>query len=122
MRALSLAGRVRFVVFVLLAVVGAVLTARFNAQFSATRGGFDLGEYVKAGYANSASTSFTIDITIAAIAGLIFMIVEGRRLRMRSTVPLIVSTFVLAFAFSFPMFLALRELKLARETKRADFA
>jgi Terpene cyclase DEP1 len=115
MRALSLAGRIRVVVYIVLAVVGALLTARFNAQFSSARGGFDLGEYVKAGYANSASTSFTIDITIAAIAGVIFMIVEGRRLRMRSTIPLVISTFVLAFAFSFPMFLALRELKLARK-------
>jgi hypothetical protein len=33
---------------------------------------------------------------------------------MRSTIPLIVSTFVLAFAFAFPAFLALRELKVAR--------
>jgi Terpene cyclase DEP1 len=113
--ALSLAGRIRVVVFVLLGVVGAVLTARFNAQFSVANGGFDLREYVKAGYANSASTSFTIDIAIAAFAGVIFMIVEGRRLRMRSTIPLIISTFILAFAFSFPMFLALRELKLARK-------
>jgi hypothetical protein len=116
MKALSSAGCVRVVVFVLLGVVGAVLTARFNAQFASAQGGFDLGEYVKAGYANSASTSFTIDITIAAIAGVIFMIVEGRRLRMRSTIPLIISTFVLAFAFSFPMFLALRELKLAQDS------
>lgn len=116
MKALSLAGRVRVVVFIVLAIVGAVLTARFNAQFSAARGGFDLGEYVKAGYANSASTSFAIDLIVAASAGVIFMIVEGRRLRMRFTIPLLVSTFILAFAFSFPMFLAMRELKLARKS------
>jgi Terpene cyclase DEP1 len=114
MKTLSLAGRVRVVVFILLAIAGAVLTARFNTQFASARGGFNLGEYVKAGYANSASTSFTIDITIAAIAGVIFMIADGRRLRMRSTIPLVIATVVLAFAFSFPLFLALRELKLAR--------
>ena len=114
--AATTAGRVRVVAFAVMAVVGAVLTARFNLQFSDATGGFDVGDYVRAGFTNSAATSFAIDLIIAALAGLIFMSVEGRRLRMRSTIPLLVSTFVLAFAFSFPAFLALRELRLARRS------
>ena len=97
-----------------MAVTGAVLTARFNMQFSDATGGFDVGDYIRAGFTNSAATSFAIDLIVAALAGLLFMSVEGRRLRMRSTIPLIVSTIVLAFAFAFPAFLALRELKVAR--------
>lgn len=108
--------RTRCIIYFVLAAVGAVLTARFNIQWSRAQGGFNIGDYVKAGYANSASTSFTIDITIAAIAGVIFMIIEGRRLQMRSTLPLVLSTFILAFAFSFPLFLALREIKLSKRS------
>ena len=120
MSMLTSSARVRVVAFGLLALAGAALTARFNLQFSNAHGGFHLAEYVKAGYANSASTSFTIDILIAAVAGLIFMAAEGRRLRMRSTIPLIISIFVLAFAFAFPAFLALRELKIAHQHLTAE--
>lgn len=104
-------GRVAF--YVLIGTVGAVLTARFNAQWSATRGGFDLVDYVRDGFANPASTSFTVDLLIAAIAGVLFMAVEGARLRLRSTIPLIIATFVIAFAFAFPVFLAVREVRMA---------
>lgn len=106
--------------FAVMALAGAVLTARSNIQFSSAGGGFDVGDYVRAGFANSAATSFAIDLIVAASAGLVFMAVEGRRLRMRSTILLIVTTFVLAFAFAFPAFLALRELRLARASQPAD--
>ena len=112
--AATLAVRVRVVTYGLLAIGGLVLTARFNLQSSEARGGFDLTDYVRDGFANSAATSFTIDIIVAALAGLVFMCVEGRRLGMRSTIPLMIATFAAAFAFSFPAFLALRELRLAR--------
>lgn len=105
---------VRVAVYLLAGVVGGILTYRFNAQWSDGQGGFDLADYVRAGFANSASTSFGIDLIVAAVAGVLFMAVEGARLRMRSTVPLIVSTFLIAFAFAFPVFLAFRELRLAR--------
>ena len=105
---------VRAAFYVLIGVGGGILTYRFNAQWSDGQGGFDLADYVRAGFANSASTSFGIDLIVAAVAGVLFMAVEGARLRMRSTVPLIVSTFLVAFAFAFPVFLAFRELRLAR--------
>lgn len=106
--------RVRFVAYLLAAGVGVVLTAVHNAQFSADNGGFDVAEYVRQAFANPAAASFSTDLLVTVLAGLVFMAVEGRRLRIRATLPLMVSAFLLAFAFAFPCFLALRELRLAR--------
>lgn len=105
---------VRMALYAGLAVVGAVLTARYNSQFSQEQGGFEVGAYIEAGFVNGASSSFTVDVAITAAAALLFMAVEGWRLRIRLTPVLMVSTFVLAIAFSFPAFLVLRELRLAR--------
>ena len=111
---LSTGTRIRVAFYAIAAVFGAVLTARFNAQWSSQRGGFDVAEYVRAGFENSAASSFGVDLIVAAVVGLVFMIGEGRRLRIRSTALFVVTTFVLAFAFSFPAFLAVRELRIAR--------
>jgi hypothetical protein len=105
---------VRVLVYLTAAVAGAVLTAVQNARFSRQNNGFDVVEYVRAAFDGPAAASFGIDLLVTVLAGLLFMAVEGRRLRIRSTVPLMVSAFVLAFAFAFPAFLALRELRLAR--------
>lgn len=110
----SPAAVIRIAFYALAGIIGVVLTYRFNTQWTQQQGGFDVADYVRAGFANPASTSFSIDLIVAALAGTLFMVVEGIRLRMRSTIPLIISIFVLAFAFAFPMFLALREVKLAR--------
>lgn len=110
---LSRAATIRVAVYLVAGVVGGLLTYRFNSQWSDSQNGFDLADYVRAGFANSASTSFGIDLIVAAVTGVLFMAVEGARLRMRSTIVLIVSTFVIAFAFAFPVFLAFRELRLA---------
>lgn len=105
---------VRVCGYLLAALVGLVLTAVHNAQFSADNGGFDVVEYVRQAFANPAAASFGTDLLVTVLAGLVFLAVEGRRLRIRATVPLMVSAFLLAFAFAFPCFLALREIRLAR--------
>jgi len=116
----SVAAWIRVAFYLLAGLAGAALTMRFNAQWSDQQGGFDLANYVRAGFANSASTSFTIDLTVAATASVVFMAVEGTRLRMRTTIPLIITTFLIAFAFAFPIFLALREVRLARVTEAPE--
>ena len=106
--------RVRFGGYLLAAAAGVLLTAVQNMRFSADNGGFDVAEYVRQAFANPAAASFGTDLLVTVLAGLVFMAVEGRRLRIRATVPLMVSAFLLAFAFAFPCFLALREARLAR--------
>ncbi|EIC08385.1 hypothetical protein OR221_1478 [Microbacterium laevaniformans OR221] len=57
--------------------------------------------------------SIGVDIMVAAIAGSFLIIVEGRRLGMRRPWLYVVVSLVTAFAFVFPLFLAMRERALA---------
>jgi hypothetical protein len=102
-------------VFGLLAILGVALPWYFNLQFLAS--GESPLEFLRAGFANPAVASVTVDILIASTAFLIWMIVESRRLGMRNWWIYIVLTFSLAFAFAFPLFLMMRERKL-RELER----
>ena len=96
-----------------LAVVGLIVTWTFNLQFMRESGGFDVVEFVRAGYANAASTSLSNDLLTGCVAFLVFSFFETRRLGMRHWWVFPVLTFGIAFAFAFPLFLFMRERKLA---------
>lgn len=66
--------------------------------------------------------SIGVDLMVAAVAGSILIIVEGRRLGMRRPWLYVVASLVTAFAFVFPLFLAMRERTLAvrREVGRSE--
>lgn len=102
-------------VYLALSVIGLVGTWWFNLAFMSGGG----GNYVAAWFANDASSSAAVDIIVAGIAACVLYVAEGRRLgwSVVRIVLLVVLSFVLAVAFTFPLFLALRELDLA---KRAD--
>ena len=94
----------------ILAVVGLVLTWYFN--FSAIFAS-DI-PYLEGWFANAASSSAAVDLIVLAVAASIYMLFEGARLGWRWTWVLVVLGFVVAMAFAFPLFLALRERTLAR--------
>ena len=97
-----------------LAVIGLLVTWTFNLQFMRETGGFDLGEFVRGGYANAASTSLSNDLLTGCVAFLVFSYFEAQRLGMRHWWVFPVLTFGIAFAFAFPLFLFLRERRLAQ--------
>ncbi|MEJ2863118.1 DUF2834 domain-containing protein [Actinomycetospora flava] len=99
-------------VYAALSVVGLLGTWYFNLAFFAA-GGTD---YLGGWFANAASSSAAVDIIVMAVAACVVMVVEGRRLGFRTIVlvGLVVFSFVLAVAFTFPLFLALRERRLRR--------
>ena len=66
-----------------------------------------------------AVSSITVDLLVVAIAGSVFIIVESRRLRMRFGWLYIAGAAVTAFAFTFPLFLAMRERRMT-ELARAE--
>ena len=68
--------------------------------------------YLAAWFANAASSSAAVDLLVAFTAGSIFMITEGRRLKMRAPWLYVVFGAVIAFAFTFPLFLLVRERTL----------
>ena len=97
-------------VYLLLAVAGLIGTWTFHVLAVVQMVDF-IGDLVTSGPAVS---SITIDLLVAAVAGSVFIIVEARRLRMRFGWLYVVGAGVTAFAFTFPLFLAMRQRRLTR--------
>jgi uncharacterized membrane protein len=96
------------VTWFVLAVVGLVGTWTFNALAIIQLRDF-IGDWVNSGPAVS---SLTVDLLVVAVAGCILIVVESRRLGMKRAWLYIVLSGITAFAFTFPLFLAMRERKL----------
>lgn len=96
------------VVFLVLAVVGLIGTWTYNAIAIIEMRDF-IGDLVSSGPAVS---SINVDLLVVAIAGSVFIIVEARRLGMRFGWLYVVASGITAFAFTFPLFLAMRQRKL----------
>lgn len=97
-----------FWVYLILALAG--LTTAWIYNFLAVMEGQD---YLGAWTATAVDLVLTYDLGIVAVAGAIFMLVEGKRIGMKRVWILIVLSGVTAMAFVFPLFLALRERKLS---------
>jgi hypothetical protein len=97
-------------VYLALAVVGLIGTLTWNVQAVLEARNF-IGDWTMSGPAVS---SLTTDLLIAAIAGSILIIVEARRIGMRGGWLYVLLGLITAFAFAFPLFLALRERRLVR--------
>ena len=63
--------------------------------------------------ATAASTFTVIDLLAVAFVGLVFMVVEGRRLGMRFIWVYVVVTFAVAISVALPAFLIARQVHLA---------
>ncbi|WP_043360809.1 DUF2834 domain-containing protein [Microbacterium testaceum] len=96
------------VLFLVLAVAGLVGTWTFNVLAIVQMSDF-LGDLVTSGPAVS---SITVDLLVVAIAGSAFIIIEARRLGMRFGWAYVVLSGITAFAFTFPLFLAMRQRHL----------
>jgi hypothetical protein len=107
--------------YLALALAGAVLPWLANLEFMQAHGSaFDLGLFVQLANANPAARSLSRDLAIAATAVTIWMVSESRRLKMRGLGWVLLSCVTVAFAFGAPLFLHLRERRLAeleRENK-----
>jgi hypothetical protein len=99
-------------VYLVLSLVGLVATWWFNIAFFLGGGEDYLGSW----FANAASSSAAVDILVAGAAACVLIVVEGRRLAFRpvTIALLVVLSFAVAVAFTFPLFLALRERALLR--------
>lgn len=108
-------GNGAFWVYLSLAAIGLVGTAYFNIK------GFTepSDSFLAAWFANSAVISLSIDLLVVASAASIFIILEGRRLGMRWYWLYVAASFITAVAFTFALFLAMRERKLAADERDA---
>jgi hypothetical protein len=98
-------------VYVGLAVVGLIGTWTWNIQAILQARDF-IGDWTLSGPAVS---SLTTDLLVAAVAGSILILVEAKRAGIRGGWAFVLGGLVTAFAFTFPLFLAVRERKLARQ-------
>jgi len=100
--------------YLALAGAGAILPWLANLDFMRQYGAsFDVGLFVQLANANPAAQSLSRDLAVGASAISIWMIVEGRRLRVKGLVWVLLSCVTIAFAFGCPLFLYLRERRLA---------
>ena len=101
-------------VYLALAIAGGVLPWLANLEFIRTYGqAFDIGLFVRLANGNPAAQSLSRDLAIGATAITIWMVSEARRLRMRGLGWVLLSCVTIAFAFGAPLFLYLRERRLA---------
>jgi hypothetical protein len=98
-------------IYLVLALIGLVGTWYFNFEFFALN--TDVS-YLEAWFANPASSSAAVDIIMVALMGSIFMLVEGWRMKLQWVWILIPLSFFIALAFTFPLFLAIREIRLTQ--------
>ena len=112
----------RQAIYLLLAVVGLIGCWYFNFQWFGAPGSHSAKAFSEAMFANSASSSVGWDITFGGVAAAIFIVVEGSRIKMRMPWLYVVLFFVVAMAFALPLFLAMRERQLDRNTASAASA
>ena len=96
------------ITFFILAIAGLVGTWTFNILAIVQLRDF-VGDWVGSGPAVS---SLTVDLLVVAVAGCILIIVEARRLGMKGGWVYVALSGLTAFAFTFPLFLAMRERRL----------
>ena len=101
-------------VYLALAIAGGVRPWLANLEFIHTYGQtFDIGLFVRLTNGNPAAQSLSRDLAIGATAITIWMVSESRKLRLRGLGWVLLSCVTIAFAFGAPMFLYLRERRLA---------
>jgi len=98
----------RFVLFLILSIIGLITAWVFNGIASVTG-----QNYLDAWFGSAVDWVLSLDILIVAVTGSAFMFFEARKLDMKRVWLYILLSGVTAFAFTFPLFLAMREKKLA---------
>lgn len=101
--------------YLALAVIGLIGTWFFNVLAITQMADF-IGDLMNSGPAVS---SITVDLLVVAVAGSVLIVVEARRLGMRHGWLYVALSGVTAFAFTFPLFLAMRQRHLTRRTREA---
>ena len=98
----------RFWFYLVVSLIGLITAMVFNGIASV-----EGADYLTAWFGSPVDWVLSLDLLVVAVAGSAFIIFEGRRLGMKRLWLYIVASAVTAFAFTFPLFLAMRERTLA---------
>lgn len=113
---------IRQIIYAALTAIGFLWTNYYLVQFTvATKGtftatnllNFDLPTFVAQVWTNPASSFVAVDLTIALLLAITFIVSEGRRLKLRLWGLYIALIFAISFAVGFALFMFMRERKLA---------
>ena len=100
-------------IYLFLSIVGAILPMMANLNFAMEYGNsFDIKNFISLANANPAAESISRDLLVGASAVFIWIVNESKKLSIKNMWVVYVGTFLIAFAFSAPFFLFLRERRL----------
>jgi hypothetical protein len=102
----------RFWFFLTLSISGLITAWIFNGIAVMNQ-----ADYVNAWFVQPVDWVLSADLLIVAVAGSAFIILEGKRLGMKRLWLYIALSAVTAFAFTFPLFLAMREKALISQSE-----
>ena len=84
-----------------------------NFEFAKEYGNsFDINNFISLANANPAAQSISRDLLVGASAIFIWIVNEAKKLNMKNMWVVYIGTFFIAFAFSAPFFLFLRERRI----------
>lgn len=105
---MTTASRARFWTYLTLSGIGLVTAWVFNG-LAVMRG----ENYANAWFGSAVDWVLSADLSIVALAMVVFILAEGRRLGMRHVWVYLALSGITAMAFTVPLFLAMRERQLA---------
>lgn len=100
--------------YTLIAAIAVPATWVHNIAFMNMPDNGGVSGFMAGGYANPAAASLTNDLGFIAMAAVVFMMVEGRRVGIRFIPLYVVLSFLVAVSVTFPLFLAVRHWRLVR--------
>tara|TARA_Y100001968_G_scaffold333661_1_gene398141 strand:- start:76137 stop:76499 length:363 start_codon:yes stop_codon:yes gene_type:complete len=99
-------------IYLAFAISGALFPTLANIEFIKIYGPtFDISNFIYLANINPAAQSLSRDLFIGAGAVTVWIFVEAKRLKMKN-LWVVISSFLIAFAFAAPLFLFLRERRL----------
>lgn len=99
--------------YLVLSILGTILTMTANFDFAIEYGNsFDIKNFISLANANPAAQSISRDLLVGATAVFIWIVNESKKLNIKNMWVVYIGTFLIAFAFSAPFFLFLRERRI----------
>ena len=95
--------RPQIVLYSILAVIGLGTAMWFNSQAVLSN-----ANYIADGFTSPVDWVYSLDLLIGGVAGMAFVVLESRKIGFKWWPLLVAAGFVTAFAFVFPLFLAIR--------------
>ena len=98
--------------YLLLAIIGLCATWYYNAQFYLNAEDTSIGNFIAQTVTTFPAKSISADISVVAITFLVWFVYESRKLNIKHWWVILPCTFLVALAFSMPLFLYMRANRL----------